>query len=85
MTAPFTNTNGYPTPPPPGIYVPTVTFFEDDDSLDTETTAKHAVRMAEGGMSGLVVQGTNGESVHLDDEGQSSSRRFVGKPTLIDN
>lgn len=55
--------------PPPGIYVPTVTFFTADDTLDVATTAHHALRMARGGMAGIVVQGTNGEAVHLDAEG----------------
>jgi 2-keto-3-deoxy-L-rhamnonate aldolase len=57
--------------PPPGIYVPTVTFFTPDDTLDVGATAHHALRMAKGGMAGLVVQGTNGEAVHLDAQGES--------------
>ena len=59
--------------PPPGIYVPTVTFYKDDDTLDEAATTEHVIRMAQGGMAGLVVQGTNGESIHLDDEGEFQS------------
>jgi len=51
----------------PGIYVPTVAFFEDDgDSIDIDTITKHAIRLAEAGVAGLVTQGSNGEAVHLD-------------------
>lgn len=45
-------------------------FYKDDDTLDTENIARHALRMAEGGMAGIVVQGTNGEAVHLDADGE---------------
>ena len=58
-------------PPPkrplrPGVYVPTVCFFDPKtEDVDTFTIAQHAVRLAEKGVSGLATQGSNGEAVHL--------------------
>lgn len=42
-----------------------MTYFHDDESLDLEVTQKHALRMPEGGVVGLVLQGSNGEAPHL--------------------
>ncbi|KAK4237947.1 hypothetical protein C8A03DRAFT_15546 [Achaetomium macrosporum] len=56
------------TPPlPEGIWAPTQVFFHDDatTSLDLETIALHAVRLARAGVAGLVTNGSNGEAVHL--------------------
>jgi L-threo-3-deoxy-hexylosonate aldolase len=54
----------------PGIYVPTQVFYKDgDDSvLDEAVIARHAVRMAEAGVSGIVTNGSNGEAVYLTSE-----------------
>lgn len=52
--------------PPFGVYTPLVTFFHDDESIDIESTKSHIQRMAQGGVSGLVLQGSNGEAPHLD-------------------
>ncbi|KAF2266031.1 aldolase [Lojkania enalia] len=50
----------------PGIYVPTVAFFDPvTDNVDVETTAKHAIRLASAGVAGITTQGSNGEAVHL--------------------
>ena len=50
----------------PGVYAPTLAFFErDTEELDLTTTAKHAVRLARAGVAGLATQGSNGEAVHL--------------------
>ncbi|KAF2088182.1 aldolase [Saccharata proteae CBS 121410] len=50
----------------PGVYVPTVAFFNPDtEDLDLETVGKHAVRLAEAGVAGITTQGSNGEAVHL--------------------
>lgn len=48
---------------PPGIYVPTVTFFHDDEdqSLDLETLASHARFLIEAGVHGITINGTTGE------------------------
>ena len=50
----------------PGVYVPTVCFFEEGtEDVDTDTIARHAVRLARAGVTGLATQGSNGEAVHL--------------------
>lgn len=49
----------------PGIYVPTVAFFQDNEEVDTETTKKHAKRLAGTGIRGIVTHGSNGEAAHL--------------------
>ncbi|POR31112.1 Dihydrodipicolinate synthetase family protein [Tolypocladium paradoxum] len=51
--------------PPFGVYTPLVTFFHDDESIDIESTKAHIQRMAQGGVTGLVLQGSNGEAPHL--------------------
>lgn len=50
----------------PGVYVPTLAFFnKDTEELDEQTIAEHAVRMAKAGVAGLIIQGTQGEYAHL--------------------
>ncbi|TDZ24776.1 putative 4-hydroxy-2-oxoglutarate aldolase [Colletotrichum sidae] len=50
----------------PGVYVPTMCFFEPGtENVDIETIARHAVRLAQAGVTGLATQGSNGEAVHL--------------------
>lgn len=50
----------------PGVYVPTICFFDPiTEDLDTATIATHAVRLAKAGVTGLCTQGSNGEAVHL--------------------
>lgn len=50
----------------PGVYVPTVCFFDPTtEELDTETISSHAIRLARAGVTGLATQGSNGEAVHL--------------------
>ncbi|WQF80691.1 Putative aldolase-type TIM barrel [Colletotrichum destructivum] len=61
----------------PGLYVPTVAFFRDDDSVDVETTTSHAVRLAAAGVAGLVTHGSNGEAVHLD----HAERQLINRTT----
>lgn len=67
-----TTANGFaPTQAPrtllPGIYVPTVAFFKDGtEAVDLAIVEKHAIRLAEAGVAGLVTHGSNGEAVHLD-------------------
>jgi 4-hydroxy-2-oxoglutarate aldolase len=49
-----------------GFYVPTVAFFiPETEEVDIATTKKHAIRLAEAGVAGLVTHGSNGEAVHL--------------------
>ncbi|TAQ86668.1 hypothetical protein B7494_g5029 [Chlorociboria aeruginascens] len=69
----FTNgangSNGHSTtrrPLLPGIYAPTMTFFDHEtEDLDIPIIKKHAIRLAEAGLVGLVTMGSNGEQVHL--------------------
>ncbi len=50
----------------PGVYVPTMCFFgHDTEDVDTAAIARHAVRLARAGVTGLATQGSNGEAVHL--------------------
>ncbi|KAH8893034.1 aldolase [Thozetella sp. PMI_491] len=63
-----------------GVYVPTVAFFEEEtENLDLNAIAKHAVRIAESGVAGIAVQGSNGEAVHLTHE----ERRVVIQTTRL--
>jgi 4-hydroxy-2-oxoglutarate aldolase len=48
-----------------GIYPPLPTFFDAQDGLDLATLRRHILRLAETGVAGYVVMGTNGEAVHL--------------------
>lgn len=49
-----------------GVYAPIVTLFhQNNEDLDVEAQKKHAVRLAKGGLVGLVAMGSNGEAVHL--------------------
>ncbi|OJJ46083.1 hypothetical protein ASPZODRAFT_133064 [Penicilliopsis zonata CBS 506.65] len=52
----------------PGVYVPTVAFFTSTEDVDVPTVEKHAAFLAPTGIAGIVVQGSNGEAVHLDRE-----------------
>ena len=62
----------------PGVYVPTMCFFkEGSEDVDTETIARHSVRLARAGVTGLATQGSNGEAVHLT----HSERRLVTSTT----
>lgn len=50
----------------PGVYVPTLAFFDPvTEDVDHESAGRHAVRLAEAGVKGIVTQGSNGEAVHL--------------------
>jgi len=53
------------TPPPPGIYVPAVLFFDVNEDLDVPSIKAHILRLAHGGVTGILVQGCNGEAQHL--------------------
>ncbi|KAG6016458.1 hypothetical protein E4U43_003626 [Claviceps pusilla] len=70
-----TTTNLYP-----GIYVPTVAFFNDDDTIDERTTQSHAHRLATTPhVAGLVTHGSSGEAVHLDDDERKLITRLTRK------
>lgn len=62
----------------PGVYVPTMCFFDPDtEDVDTETIARHAVRLARAGVTSIATQGSNGEAVHLT----STERQLVTATT----
>src|SRR5205814_329316 len=68
----------------PGVYVPTVCFFDEiTEDLDIPTIKKHAVRMAKAGVAGIATQGSNGEAVNLS----HAERRLVTAATreALDN
>lgn len=49
---------------PHGIYVPIPTFFSAESTgIDTSSTSKHVLRLAEAGIHGVVTCGTYGEGV----------------------
>lgn len=51
--------------PPRGVYTPVVAFFHEDETLDLEALEAHITRLAQSGVAGLVIQGSNGEAPHL--------------------
>ncbi|KAF8905019.1 hypothetical protein CPB84DRAFT_1676923 [Gymnopilus junonius] len=55
-------------PPPPGYYVPAVLFFDQHDELDVPAVKAHILRLAQAGVTGILVQGSNGEAQHLSHE-----------------
>ena len=61
----------------PGIYAPTPCFFDEDEEVDADTIAAHAVRLARAGLAGITTQGSNGEAVHLT----PSERQLVTRTT----
>lgn len=62
-----------PRPLKPGVYVPTVAFFHPQtEDVDLPTVSKHASYLASTGISGIVVQGSNGEAVHLSHSERNS-------------
>lgn len=70
----MTTTNGTRPSRPlvPGINVPLIALFDPKtEDVDTKATAKHAIRLAQAGLTSLTVQGSNGEAVHLTREERS--------------
>lgn len=51
--------------PPRGVYSPVVAFFKEDETLDLIALEAHVERLAQAGVAGLVIQGSNGEAPHL--------------------
>ncbi|EWC45267.1 putative mitochondrial 4-hydroxy-2-oxoglutarate aldolase [Drechslerella stenobrocha 248] len=78
----------------PGVYVPTVCFFDEmSEDLDIPTIQKHAIRMAQAGVAGIATQGSNGEAVSLSREERKrvtaatrealDSARFQDMPIIV--
>lgn len=49
-----------------GIIPPTVTFFKDDGSLDSDVNRTHVDFLIDRGVHGLYVLGTTGEFIHMN-------------------
>ncbi|RDB31004.1 putative 4-hydroxy-2-oxoglutarate aldolase, mitochondrial [Hypsizygus marmoreus] len=65
--------------PPPGIYVPQVIFFTDDEDLDIPPIQEHILRLANGGVTGILVQGSNGEAQHLSHKERKQAIQLTRK------
>lgn len=64
----------------PGVYVPTVAFFDPlTEDLDLKTIASHALRLAQAGVAGITTQGSNGEAVHLTRAERQTVTRITRK------
>ncbi|KAF7330487.1 hypothetical protein MVEN_02488100 [Mycena venus] len=71
-------------PPPPGYYVPAVLFFDSNEEFDVPAIQSHVLRLAQGGVTGILVQGSNGEAQHLSHDERKEAIRLTRK-TLDDN
>lgn len=60
-----------------GVYVPTISFFTEDDEVDTAAFEKHIVKLIDAGVSGIVVHGSNGECAHLSHDERTAIIRIV--------
>ncbi|THW64090.1 dihydrodipicolinate synthetase [Aureobasidium pullulans] len=76
---------------PPGIHVPSLTWFADDASqeIDWPTQSKHLEFLISSGLHGIVLAGTNGEAVTLSLKEKSdlvsTTRRLandLGRPDI---
>ncbi len=68
---------------PSGIYPPLPTFFDAHDELDLPTLRRHIQHLADSGIAGYVLMGSNGEAVHLMDDERAqvitTAREIVGE------
>ncbi|KAH7912347.1 hypothetical protein BJ138DRAFT_1004643 [Hygrophoropsis aurantiaca] len=71
-------------PPPQGIYVPAVLFFDSNEDFDVPAIKSHILRLAQGGVTGIVVQGSNGEAQHLSHDERKEAIRIT-RQTLDEN
>ncbi|KAJ3036847.1 hypothetical protein HDV00_002329 [Rhizophlyctis rosea] len=53
------------TPLPPGIYVPSPTFFHENEDLDLPSLHSHLSFLSNTGLAGIIIHGSTGEAVHL--------------------
>jgi dihydrodipicolinate synthase/N-acetylneuraminate lyase len=55
--------------PPPGVYAPLLTLYDDGEGIDLSATAAFARRLVDSGLHGLVVAGSTGEfHLHTPEE-----------------
>ncbi|KZT19135.1 aldolase [Neolentinus lepideus HHB14362 ss-1] len=71
-------------PPPSGIYVPAVLFFDENEEFDVPAIKAHVLRLAKGGVTGILVQGSNGEAQHLSHDERKLAIRIT-RQTLDEN
>ncbi|KAJ7650424.1 hypothetical protein FB45DRAFT_887910 [Roridomyces roridus] len=71
-------------PPPPGYYVPAVLFFDENEDFDVAAIQSHVLRLARGGVTGILVQGSNGEAQHLSHDERKEAIRLT-RQTLDEN
>ncbi|KAF8876749.1 hypothetical protein BD779DRAFT_1613254 [Infundibulicybe gibba] len=71
-------------PPPPGYYVPAVLFFTEQEDLDIPAIKSHILRLAHGGVTGILVQGSNGEAQHLSHDERREAIQLTRR-TLDEN
>ncbi|KAJ3551559.1 hypothetical protein NM688_g4630 [Phlebia brevispora] len=71
-------------PPPFGVYVPAVVWLEENEELDEPAIRSHVLRLAQGGVTGILVQGSNGEAQHLSHEERKHAIRLT-RQTLDEN
>lgn len=70
--------------PPSGIYVPAVLFFKENEDFDVPAIKSHVLRLVQGGVTGIVVQGSNGEAQHLSHDERKQAISLTRK-TLDEN
>lgn len=70
-----------------GVYPPLPTFFDAHEELDLQTYQRHIRHLAETGIVGYVVMGSNGEAAHLSSEERiqliEASREAAGPDALL--
>ncbi|KAJ7494597.1 hypothetical protein B0H11DRAFT_2002525, partial [Mycena galericulata] len=71
-------------PPPPGYYVPAVLFFDEKEEFDIPAIQSHVLRLARGGVTGILVQGSNGEAQHLSHDERKQAIKLT-RQTLDEN
>ncbi|KAK0203258.1 hypothetical protein DFS33DRAFT_1375016 [Desarmillaria ectypa] len=54
-------------PPPPGCHVAAVLFMTANEDLDRDAIKSHTLRLAQGGVTGILVHGDNGEAQLLSE------------------
>lgn len=73
--------------PPPGVYAPLLTIYDDGEEIDLAATAALARRLVDAGVQGLVVAGSTGEfHLHSPTERQALLEAVIaacpGTPVL---
>ncbi len=70
-----------------GIYPPLPTFFDEKEELDLTTLQRHMQRIADSGIAGYVLMGSNGEAVHLSSDERKrvieTARQTAGEDAQI--